>query len=277
MRVVRGAWDGLCTDADARWLFDRLARAPERRDVKIDRGTHLMHLEEMRTALWQESIAFLIGEEPHTSQPTTRGEKPVQDHRETKDLAGYNPGTAEVAKSPITMEELNDLKASCLFTDEDMVYLRLSYDVLKEQADDLVTMWRRIIAQHTHLASYGWDRETGEPDKDYGERVGKRFAQWVLDTARADYDQEWLDYQYEIGLRHHRAKKNVTDNAHTAAHIRGRDLIGFAAAIVAPMRPYLEKGGRSAETTQRMQDAWWKSMILQVTLWSQPYMNPGDF
>jgi hypothetical protein len=26
-----------------------------------------------------------------------------------------------------------------------------------------------------------------------------------------------------------------------------------------------------------MQDAWWKSMILQATLWSQPYMNPGDF
>ena len=27
----------------------------------------------------------------------------------------------------------------------------------------------------------------------------------------------------------------------------------------------------------RMQEAWWKSMILQVTLWSQPYMNDGDF
>jgi hypothetical protein len=54
-------------------------------------------------------------------------------------------------------------------------------------------------------------------------------------------------------------------------------VIGFAAATVAPMRPYLEKGGHSAETVQRMQDAWWKSMILQVTLWSQPYMNPGDF
>jgi hypothetical protein len=77
--------------------------------------------------------------------------------------------------------------------------------------------------------------------------------------------------------RHHRAKKNVTDNAQTAAHIRGRDVIGFAAATVALMRPYLEKGGHSAETVQRMQDAWWKSMILQVTLWSQPYMNPGDF
>src|SRR6202000_2909536 len=139
------------------------------------------------------------------------------------------------------------LKASALFTDEDQVYLRLSYDVLKEQADDLVKMWRGIIAQHTHLACYSWDRDTGKPDKEYGERVGKRFAQWVLDTARADYDEEWLDYQYEIGLRHHRAKKNQTDGAHTTPHIAGRDLLAFSAAIVAPMRPYLERGGHSTE------------------------------
>jgi hypothetical protein len=92
---------------------------------------------------------------------------------------------------------LKELKATCLFTDEDMVSLRLSYDVLKEQAEDLVTMWRGIIAQHVHLASYGRDRGTGEPDKEYAAAVGKRYAQWVLDTARAEYDQHWLDYQYE--------------------------------------------------------------------------------
>lgn len=274
--IVRGAWDGLVTDNDARWLFARLSRAAERRDVKIGRGTHLMHLEEMRTALWSESIAFLTPNKAVRTAPTT-GETPMQDHREAKDLPGYNPGAAEVAKSPITMEELKELKASALFTDEDMVYLRLSYDVLKDQAEDLVTMWRGIIAQHTHLASYSFDRKTGKPDPNYGAAVGKRFAQWVLDTARAEYDQQWLDYQYEIGLRHHRAKKNQTDHADTTPHIKGRDLIAFAAATVAPMRPYLEKGGHSMDVVLRMQEAWWKSMILQVTLWSQPYMNNGDF
>jgi len=274
--IIRGAWDGLVTDGDARWLFDRLVRSPDRRDLKIGRGTHLMHLEAMRGALWRESIAFLLDGD-FSRSTSTKGETNMQDHHEAKDLPGYNPGSPEVAKSPITLDELRELKATCLFTDEDLVYLRLSYDVLKDQAEDLVVMWRGIIAQHKHLASYGFDRETGEPDEEYGAAVGKRFAQWVLDTARAEYDQTWLNYQFEIGLRHHRAKKNVTDNAHTAAHIRGRDVIGFAAATVAPMRPYLEKGGHSAETVQRMQDAWWKSMILQVTLWSQPYMNPGDF
>jgi len=34
--------------------------------------------------------------------------------------------------------------------------------------------------------------------------VRQRFGQWILDTAAANYDQQWLDFQREIGLRHHR-------------------------------------------------------------------------
>ena len=231
--IVRGNWDGVVTAADAQWLFDRLTRSAERRIVTIGRGTHLMHLEEMRTALWSESIAFLTPDQPAHSE-ARKGETPmVEERHEDKAIPGYDFGSPDVAKSPITLDELKDLKATCLFTDEDVIYLRLSYDVLKGQTEDLVKMWRGIIAQHVHLASYSFDRETGKPDEEYGEAVGKRFAQWVLDTSRAEYDQAWLDYQYEIGLRHHRAKKNQTDHANTADHIRGRDVFGFAAATVA--------------------------------------------
>ena len=59
--IIRAEWDGLATDADARWLLDALARSPETHDVEIARGTHLLHLEVIRTALWQGSIAFLDG------------------------------------------------------------------------------------------------------------------------------------------------------------------------------------------------------------------------
>jgi pimeloyl-ACP methyl ester carboxylesterase len=57
--IIRGEWDSYCNDADAHWLFDALKAAPEKRDIKISRGTHLMHLEAMRGALHRESIAFL--------------------------------------------------------------------------------------------------------------------------------------------------------------------------------------------------------------------------
>ena len=61
--IIRGEWDGLIPDEDARWLFDALTHAPVKRDIKISRGTHLMHLETMRLALWHESVNFLQGED----------------------------------------------------------------------------------------------------------------------------------------------------------------------------------------------------------------------
>jgi pimeloyl-ACP methyl ester carboxylesterase len=59
--IIRGEWDGLMLDDDARWLFNAFTQSPAKRDVKISRGTHLMHLEAMRLALWRESINFLEG------------------------------------------------------------------------------------------------------------------------------------------------------------------------------------------------------------------------
>ncbi|MEO9189376.1 MAG: alpha/beta hydrolase [Acetobacteraceae bacterium] len=59
--IIRGAWDSLCTDADAAGLFQSLTSSPVRRDVKISRATHLMHLESGRFALYRETAAFLAG------------------------------------------------------------------------------------------------------------------------------------------------------------------------------------------------------------------------
>ncbi|MEH2599949.1 pimeloyl-ACP methyl ester carboxylesterase [Bradyrhizobium sp. AZCC 1577] len=61
--IIRGEWDGLIPDDDPRWLFDAFTQAPVKRDIKISRGTHLMHLEAMRSALWRESIGFLHGDD----------------------------------------------------------------------------------------------------------------------------------------------------------------------------------------------------------------------
>lgn len=61
LAIIRGAWDGVIPDEDAAWLFDAFAASPQKRDIKIGRGTHLMHLEEMRFALYREANAFLLG------------------------------------------------------------------------------------------------------------------------------------------------------------------------------------------------------------------------
>jgi len=55
---VRGEWDSLTSDADANWLLSR-ATHPASRDVKIAKGTHLMHLEHCREDLFAAVGEFL--------------------------------------------------------------------------------------------------------------------------------------------------------------------------------------------------------------------------
>jgi pimeloyl-ACP methyl ester carboxylesterase len=59
--IVRGEWDSLVTDGDARWLFDALHAVVVKWDVKISKGTHLMHLEQSRFALYRAAECFLLG------------------------------------------------------------------------------------------------------------------------------------------------------------------------------------------------------------------------
>ena len=63
--LIRGEWDGLLPDEDARWLFDAFKASPNKRDIKISRATHLMHLEMMRIALWRETSTFLLVGDHH--------------------------------------------------------------------------------------------------------------------------------------------------------------------------------------------------------------------
>jgi len=62
LAIVRGAWDSLCTDTDAAMLLAAAASAPQRHDRKLEAGTHLMHLETGRRALYETVGHALKGE-----------------------------------------------------------------------------------------------------------------------------------------------------------------------------------------------------------------------
>jgi pimeloyl-ACP methyl ester carboxylesterase len=64
LSIVRGAWDSLCLDADAATILDAATAAPSRQDRKLDAGTHLMHLETGRHALYEAVGRALKGETP---------------------------------------------------------------------------------------------------------------------------------------------------------------------------------------------------------------------
>ena len=193
------------------------------------------------------------------------------------EIAGYEFGTRSVERSPLSLEDLDLLKETVLFGEEDEEHLRMAGDVLEDQVEDVLDVWYGFVGDHPHLVRYFSDAE-GRPDTEYLGRVRGRFGQWILDTCRRPYDQEWLDYQQEIALRHTRDKKNQTDGAYeTPDHIGLRYMVAFIYPITATIKPFLAKKGHSAEDVDKMHQAWFKSVVLQVTLWSYPYVKNGDF
>jgi hypothetical protein len=191
-----------------------------------------------------------------------------------KEIPGYNYGTADVAKSPITPQELEQLKRSSGFTEEDERWLRRAGDILASRTEALVNQWRAVISAHPHLARYSL-RPDGQKDSHYSEASGLRFQQWVLDTCLRPYDQDWLNYQQEIALRHTSLKKNKTDHVESAPSIHLRDIVAFTAVINDPniLKPFLSAKGNTAEDVDKMHLAWCKSVLLQIALWTEPYTN----
>jgi hypothetical protein len=190
---------------------------------------------------------------------------------------GYTYGTAAVTRSPVTPSDLERMKKTVLFGDEDVRYLRLSRTVLEDQVEDVLDVWYGFVGSQPHLLASFSGKQDGQPIAHYLEAVRRRFGQWILDTARAEYDQAWLDYQQEIGLRHHRAAKNRTDGAASTDVVPFRDLFLLIYPVTATLEPFLAKKGHSAEDVRKMQQAWIKSCLLQVTLWSRAYVKNEDW
>ncbi len=191
-------------------------------------------------------------------------------------IPGYTYGSPEVARSPVTLEEFAKLKEAVLFGPEDERYLRLAGEVLADQVEEVLDLWYGFVGSHPHLVYYFTDGKGNAIDA-YLSAVRRRFGQWILDTCTRPFDQDWLSYQQEIGLRHHRAKKNQTDGVQAVDHIPHRYMTAFIYPITATIRPFLAKKGHSEEEVDKMHQAWFKAVVLSVALWSVPYVKEGDW
>ncbi len=192
-------------------------------------------------------------------------------------IPGYTYGQKQLPAAPLTLDEIELLKGALLFGEEDVRYLRMSREVLEDQVEDVLDVWYGFVASTPQLVKYFENTETGKPDGDYLGAVRKRFGQWILDTADARYDRKWLDYQFEIGRRHHSVGKNRTDGAKSVPIIHFRYLAALHFPVTATLKPFLAKKGHSAADVEKMQDAWRKAVLLHVILWSYPYIGEGAF
>lgn len=190
---------------------------------------------------------------------------------------GHIHEDSSLRTSPVTLAELAQIEASVLFGEEDREYLRISHDIVKDQVEAILDVWYGFVGSQPHLLASFTHAKSGEPNAAYLDAVRKRFGQWILDTARAEHDQRWLDDQHEIGLRHHRTKKNRTDDADSTPIVPFRNLFALVFPVTTTLRPFLAKAGHSAGDVDKMHAAWVKSCLVQVTLWSHPYIHEGDF
>lgn len=123
-------------------------------------------------------------------------------------IPGYSYGDREIERSPVSLEELEQLKASAGFTADEARLLRLAGEVLADQTRQIVEHWRsRIIARIPHLARHSRTPE-GDSIPEYQTRSNRRFERWILDTCLRPYDQDWLNYQQEIATAHKREEES---------------------------------------------------------------------
>jgi Protoglobin len=185
-------------------------------------------------------------------------------------IPGYLYGSGELARSPVSEDELAQLKQTVLFGDDDERSLRMAGEVLGDQVEDVLDVWYGFVASHPHLVRY-FAGPDGAPIDDYLARVRARFGQWIRDLCERPWDRAWLDYQEEIALRHTRAKKNQTDGVEAPGLIPLRYMVAFVYPITATVRDFLAKKGHSEAEVDAMHHAWFKAVTLSVALWSRPY------
>ena len=148
--------------------------------------------------------------------------------------------------------------------------------MLTNQTRQIVEHWRsNIIARIPNLARHSRTPQ-GDPIPEYLAASNLRFEQWILDTCLRPYDQDWINYQQEIALRHTSSKKNKVDGVQSTSYVPLRDIIAFTAVMNETIKPYLAAKGNSAEEIDKMHRAWCKSIQMQLALWVGPYTDSGQ-
>lgn len=190
-------------------------------------------------------------------------------------IPGYLYGSELLERSPVSLEDLQLLKQTLLWSEEDEHYRKMAGEVLRDQIDAILDLWYGYVGSHSHLVYFF--TSNGTPNAEYLSAVRKRFGKWIEDLCFRDYDQHWLDYQYEIGLRHLKNKKNKTDGISSIPFVNFRYMVAFIYPITVTIKNFLANKGHSSEEVEKMYNAWFKSVVLSVVLWCYPYVVPDEF
>src|SRR5256885_17117958 len=116
-----------------------------------------------------------------------------EDGTEAVSIPGYEYGRPEVARSPVSMDELRQIESTAGWNEEDAKILRRHSSIFRNNAEHMVDAWRALIGAQPHLSKWFFGPD-GKRDEQYADSVKRRFVQWVVDACVRPHDQAWLDY-----------------------------------------------------------------------------------
>ena len=76
----------------------------------------------------------------------------------TTNIPGYTYGSASLAKSPVSLDDFANLKQASLFGDDDVRYLKMSHDILKDQTEQILDVWYGFVGSTPFLLQRGTTR-----------------------------------------------------------------------------------------------------------------------
>lgn len=190
---------------------------------------------------------------------------------DTATTPGYTYDDPTLASSPVSRTQLDELLGSVLWSDADRDALRRAAPVLTSQTDAILDVWYGFIGSTPHLVAT-FAGHDGQPDPSYLAAVRGRFAHWIADLCERDFDDQWLAYQHEIGLRHAPEGKNLTDAVDSPSpHVPLSHLIALIVPVTVTVRPFLAADDPSADELEARHQAWLKAVTVSVALWTEPY------
>ena len=78
-------------------------------------------------------------------------------------IPGYTYGTDAVPRSPVSLDELELIKATLLFDEDDRDALRSSSEILAPQIEAILDVWYGFVGANPHLL-VAFTGPDGEPD-----------------------------------------------------------------------------------------------------------------
>jgi Protoglobin. len=192
-----------------------------------------------------------------------------------QNIPGYIYGKPEVPKAPLTKKDFELLLDSVLWTKEDEENRELLGEIIKENMKEILDKIVSYFGSKEYLIYYFKDRQAQTTITEYVNNTVDRLAQWLLDICYKPLDENFINYNYLIGIRHTYEGKGKADNVSTVEHIPARYMVTCLFPITVVLKDFIARKVEDPVLTDRLYNTWFKLQVITTALFLIPYTKEG--